>query len=109
MPADAGQGSACCNTALRGSCLSFSSGENRLPAATRQAGAPMPAACSPCGTPTSVRASSGATGDFSRVAHTAGRKRKAALGMADPGGQDPMRHVGEAAERRLIHTLSQWR
>lgn len=29
--------------------------------------------------------------------------------MADPGGQDPMRHVGEAAERRLIHTLSQWR
>lgn len=66
----------------------------------------MPAAGSPSCIPISIRASSGAADDFSRVAHTPGRKRKAALGIADPREQGPRRHVGEAAEVAVSHPVT---
>ena len=48
----------------------------------------MPASGSAHGTPTASGASSGAANEFSSVAHTPGRKGKAALGIADPASED---------------------
>lgn len=108
MPADAGQGRTCHNASWRGSCLSLLLGKttSQLLRVRSWAGAPLSAARSLCCIPTSIRASSGAADDFSFVAHTPGRKRKAALGIADPGEWDPRRHVGEATEVAVLHPVT---